>query len=225
VVIGTAAYQPVPPAPETAPPPRTLADAARAERRRRAEVDRPPVAVITDKNLADWASRGELTEAKTAPAAEGGAGEGEAAEGQAADPEAAAASAEPHDEAYWRRRALDARERWRGAVDRIEELQQRVADLRWDFYAEDDPYYRDSEIKPLWDRALDDLCRARQDVHDAQRDLEVLVDVGYRVGAWRGWRREGIDLPPAPAAEEPGRRRQPGEQQSIEPPVIEEPPP
>src|ERR1700719_3030361 len=58
------------------------------------------------------------------------------------------------DEKYWRGRALEIRQRWRKASDRIKELEEDIGLLRRRFYAQDDPYVRDGQIKPAWDHAL-----------------------------------------------------------------------
>jgi hypothetical protein len=210
---------------EEAPPPRTLAEAAEAERRRRSQPGPAPVAVINDKNLADWAERGELTLATPGEGANPAEVAGDAAPAETGETAAAPSGAGAagvsgvRDEAYWRDRARELRESWRRAHDDVDELEKRVAELRWQFYAEDDPFYRDSEIKPQWDRALDDLRRAHEDVRRSQEQLDELMEEGQRAGALPGWLREGIELEPEP---EPPRRRPPAEHQSIEPPVMDE---
>ncbi len=77
---------------------------------------------------------------------------------------ASAAPATSADEAYWSDRARGSRQRWRQSADEVDRrLEKESGGLRWKFYAEDDPYVRDQQIKPEWDRVLDDLRRARQD--------------------------------------------------------------
>ena len=46
------------------------------------------------------------------------------------------------------------REEWAAAADSIAELEARAATLRTRFYATDDPYVRDGEVKPTWDHAI-----------------------------------------------------------------------
>jgi hypothetical protein len=177
-----------------------------------------------------------LTIAHPAPGAgtEGAAGAGEAAaagaagEGGEAAATAGAAAGEaatdgPRDEAYWRGRAKDVRVRWRQAVDEIGTLEKKAADLRWQFYAEDDPAVRDQQIKPEWDRVLDDLRRARQDARAFEGELADLMEEGRRDGALPGWLGEGVELEPEPAPSRDRGEAQPAD--SIEPPVVEESPP
>ena len=73
------------------------------------------------------------------------------------DANAAADEERKAEEAYWRDRVLEIRLAWRDAADRVEELEGDVFHLRQRFYAEDDGFYRDSQIKPAWDRAVEQL--------------------------------------------------------------------
>lgn len=159
--------------------PVSLVEAARAERERRARSG-PPVAVITDKNVSH--SKGQLTVAAPAkPAATG---------------ENAAALQIVKDEQYWRSRALDIRTRLRQATDRTEDLELSAAGWRRRFYAEEDPYFRDSKIKPEWDRVLAQLEETRNEIGTTRKELEDFLDEGRRAGALPGWLREGGELEP-----------------------------
>lgn len=193
------------------PSPGELARTTRREAAGRGSAPR-----ITNDNLADYARRGQVTMSGT-PVAEKAAA-GEAAEG------AAAAEAEPaaepvRDEAWWRARAREIREEWRRTVDEIGELEAAAADLRWRFYAEDDPWVRDGDVKPEWDRALDRLSEARRRLEEYPRRLGELVEEGRREGALPGWLREGIELEPAPE-ELPGAAADPAE--PVEPREVDE---
>ena len=182
--------------------PKSLADAARAEREKRAHA-KPPIAVITNQTLKE--SKGQVTFVNPPPKK---AGE----EKPVAD-----APAEPlRDEAYWRSRALDIRLRWRKAADEVKELEQSSAGWRRRFYAENDPYVRNGQIKPEWDRVLDRLEEARADVETAKKELEELMEEGRLAGALPGWLREGLD-------EEPKEEPKPSDTHKvIDPPVVDE---
>jgi hypothetical protein len=217
----------------------TLAQAAKAERERRAEAV-PPRIVINNKTLHRYAKGGQLTvaeakkkkDAASAPAGAaaghgaGGAGAaaprpatGRAAGGPAPGATGGAGSAErEHDERYWRGRALDIRERWRKAADRIKVLEQDVSEWRRRFYAQDDPWVRDGQIKPAWDRALVELRESRAAVVAAKQELADFQEEGRIAGALPGWLREGIDLEPK---EEPPV----DPTQAIETPIYKEPGP
>jgi hypothetical protein len=158
---------------------KSLAEAARAERERRRNAP-PPAIVITNQNLEEHATR-ELTEAAGSPAP--------------AEP-IVETEAEETFEAYWRDRIREARSHWGSVAEEIDHLNARIAELRQRFYAEDDPFYRDSQIKPAWDRALERLEEARTELEDAEAEVEGILEEGRRAGALPGWLREGIELEP-----------------------------
>jgi hypothetical protein len=210
--------------------PRTLQQATTSERERRAASD-APIAVITNSNLAELAEGGQITiigspddptavsgvgapASSSAPATAGappGAGAaasiGAAPPGTPAGPAAAAAPVAPTEE-YWRAQALKLRLDWKEAVESVDELEAEVQELRRRFYEEDDPFYRDNQIKPAWDRTLDLLAAAKTDAEDQERKLSRFLEEGRRAGALPGWLREGIELePPATAARTPADRR------------------
>jgi hypothetical protein len=184
--------------------PLTLVEAARAERERRARSG-PPVAVITDKNVAHSTGRLTVADPKK-PAATG------------AD---AAALQTIKDEQYWRSRALDIRTRLRQATDRVEDLELSAAGWRRRFYAEEDPYFRDGKIKPEWDRVLAQLEETRNEVGTTRKELEDFLDEGRRAGAMPGWLREGGELEP----EEEKPKTSPGIVDPEEPQIYEQKPP
>lgn len=184
--------------------PVSLVEAARAERERRARSG-PPVAVITDANVAK--SKGQLTVAdpkRTTPST--------------AD---AAALQTLKDEKYWRDRAVDIRTRLRKATDRVGELELAATGWRRRFYSEEDPYFRDSKIKPEWDRVLAQLEETRTEVDATRKELEDFLEEGRRAGALPGWLREGGEL--EPEAEKP--QSGPGTADPEEPQIYEEKPP
>jgi hypothetical protein len=178
----------------------SLVDAAKAERERKAEAP-PPRIVINNKNLHAYAKGGQLTIAE--PKKKGSAASpAPAPPAGAAKPATAAASAPgtiaplERDEKYWRGRALEIRQRWRKAADRIKQLEGDVNLWRRRFYAEADPYVRDGQIKPTWDRALDELRENHEAVAAARKELDDFLEEGRRAGALPGWLREGSELEP-----------------------------
>jgi len=179
----------------------TLAEAAKAERERKAEAA-PPRIVINNKTIHRYAKGGQLTvaEAKKKPAAATAPAPVPASQGSATatgtTPAAATVAPLTRDEKYWRGRALEIRQRWRKAADRIKELEEDIGLLRRRFYAQDDPYVRDGQIKPAWDHALDELRESRAAVVAAKKELTDFLDDGRIAGALPGWLREGVDLEP-----------------------------
>lgn len=180
---------------------RTLAEAGRAAREQRAHAA-PPAHVITDKNLKQYAAKGQITVAAPAKKAE-------------PQPE----TGPVRDETYWRSRALEVRLRWRKAADDVKELEQSAAGWRRRFYAENDPYVRSGQIKPEWDRVLDRLEEARAEVEASRTELAELLEEGRTAGALPGWLREGVDQEPKEEPEPEG----PAEHKVIDPPQVEPP--
>jgi hypothetical protein len=135
--------------------------------------------------------------------------------------ETAAALQALKDEEHWRSRALDVRTRLRQAADRTADLELSAAGWRRRFYSEEDPYFRDSKIKPEWDRVLAQLEENRSEVEMTWKELEDFLEEGRRAGALPGWLREGGEL--EPVKEKP--RTGPGTADPEEPQIYEQPPP
>lgn len=180
--------------------PQSLAEASRKAREKKG-TQGPSVATINDENLHEYAQKGEVIVLESAPAAPNPqlAEEGEVQE------VTAPTTAGPRDEQYWRGRALELRMGWRRAVDRLAELELEAAALRQQFYAEDDPYIRDGQLKPAWDRVLDRILQLQQRAEQYEQELEVFIEDGRRSGAAQGWLNQGWEL--EPTNEEMGWKR------------------
>jgi hypothetical protein len=187
---------------------KTLLEAAAAERERRRRAG-PADIVITNENLADHAT-GELTVVSS----------GAARQVTPADPGEASAEDAARGELYWRGRVLQVRQDWRTTLEEIEHLESRVAELRRSFYSEDDPYYRDTQIKPSWDRTLERLTEARAAADGFRAQVDEILEEGRQAGAFPGWLREGIELEPDGREDEDGSRRL-EEHEPQEPTVVE----
>ncbi|HET9212101.1 MAG TPA: hypothetical protein VFR03_16990 [Thermoanaerobaculia bacterium] len=182
--------------------PQTLVEASREEKERRAKAGKP-IAVITDKTLPKYASKGQITVADPKK-------DKKAAKAPAPAPAV-------KDERYWRGRARELRENWKQAADEVKDLEQKSTALRQKFYSETDTFLRDTQIKPDWDRVLDRLRQARLDVEAAKQELSQLLEEGRVAGALPAWLDEGIEDEPA---DEAARKKEAPAVQSIEPPVI-----
>ena len=190
--------------------PATLVEAAHAERQRRAGPGQKSIAVINDKTLSRYASKGQITIADTKK---------DKNKVKTPSPAVAAAEAEARDEQHWRSRARQLRENWRLVADEVKELERKSAELRQKFYGETDTFLRDTQVKPDWDRVLDRLRQARLDVDTAKQDVARFLEEGRAAGAQPGWLDEGSEEEPA---DESGKQKEPVPAlQSIEPPVIE----
>ena len=166
----------------------SLAEASRAEKERRRSTGRATV-VITNSNLDEF-QEGQITEMAVV--------HGPTEPAEAGDPQAGDDLLLYQEEQYWREQALGTRLRWRDALDQIARLEETTAALRRRFYSEDDPFYRDSQIKPEWDRSLDLLGQARRQAEDSSIEIRELMERGRRAGALPGWLREGIEFEPQP---------------------------
>lgn len=201
---GEAAPVVVDPGTEGTGTPQTLVEASRAEKERRANAGKP-VAVITDKTLPKYASKGQITVADPKKDKKG------------AKAPAAAPAPAVRDEQYWRGRARELREHWKQTAEEVKDLEQKSTALRQKFYSETDTFLRDTQIKPDWDRVLDRLRQARLDVEAAKQDLAQFLEEGRAAGALPGWLDEGSEEEPA---DEAGKKKEVPAVQSIEPPVI-----
>ncbi len=188
--------------------PKTLVEASRLAKARKGQAGES-VAVINDDNLHEFAKGAEVIILESPPAAPV----------PQLDPPAAAeeTDSEIRDEQYWRSRALDLRMGWRRAIDRISELELESAALRQQFYAEDDPYLRDSQLKPAWDRVLDRLDQLRDQAARYQQELEVFVAEGQRAETPQGWLNQGWELEPTP--EERRSAERPSSHEAVNPPT------
>lgn len=170
--------------------PKTLIEASRlAKARKRAGVE-PPVHEINDENLKEFAEGAEIIMLDGEPAATLPSVE----EQRAAD---VAAANDIQGEEYWENRALELRMNWRRSVDELNDLSLESAALRQQFYAEDDPYIRDTQIKPNWDRTLDRIEALKEQSRRYQKELDDFMDEGRRAGALQNWLNNGWELEPS----------------------------
>jgi hypothetical protein len=100
--------------------------------------------------------------------------------------------------------------RWEAArLDReIVRLEGEVARLETQFYALDDPYVRDGQVKPDWDARLAELRAARARQADVKAKPDQIIEEARRAGALPGWFR-GLpepdpDRPPPQGVRETG---------------------
>jgi len=168
--------------------PLTLLEASQLAKARKKEMGEP-IAEITDENLHEFAEGGSVIIIEGKPAAPP----------PAADPEPSLSDHTAdlrQDEAYWRNGALELRMGWRRTVDQINDLELESAALRQQFYAEEDLYIRDSQIKPAWDRVLDRLDSLRERAERYEQELNAFLEEGRRAGVRQGWLNEGWELEP-----------------------------
>jgi uncharacterized protein (UPF0335 family) len=126
-----------------------------------------------------------------------------------APPVRAAASARGRENSDERKKSIW-QQRYRAAVERVRRLEADVKSLEseasrleQEFYSRDDPVYRDSKIKPAWDKSLTDLAKAKADLEDARKEPNAVLNAARRDGALPGWFR-GLDEAPGPGNRDVG---------------------
>ena len=173
--------------------PSSLAEASRLAKATKGHHG-PSVATINDENLHEYSEKGEVIVLESAPAAPRPGGVDDDA---LVDPTVSRVDSSVRDEQYWRNRALELRMGWRRTVDRIQELTLESAALRQRFYAEDDPYVRDGQLKPAWDRILDRIEQLKTRSTQYERELETFIAEGRQSEAHQGWLNQGWELEPS----------------------------
>ncbi len=165
--------------------PKTLLEASRLAKARKEGI-RESIATINDDNLHEYSEKADIIILESAPAAPK----------PELEPPPMDQESQVRDEDYWRSRALELRMGWRRTFDQIGDLELASAALRQQFYAEDDPYIRDSQLKPAWDRVLDRLDQLRDQSSRYEQELETFISEGQRVNALQGWLNQGWELEP-----------------------------
>ncbi len=194
--------------------PTSLVEASRLAKSQKGETQEP-IATINDDNLHEYAEGGDVIVLESEPAAPGPQSEPAAVTNPA--PEGTGQG-----EDYWRTRALELRMGWRRTVDRVQELELEAAALRQQFYAEEDPYIRDSQLKPAWDRVLDRLDQLRDRSARYDQDLDIFIDEGRRAGALQGWLNQGWELEPSPEERERTEKKRVEPHEAVDVPTVDE---
>ncbi|HQT94308.1 MAG: hypothetical protein B7Z68_08060 [Acidobacteria bacterium 21-70-11] len=122
----------------------------------------------------------------------------EAATGGAAGGFRGSESGDQRKKSIWQQRYRAAEERVRRLEADVKDLESRANRLEQEFYAHDDPVYRDATIKPAWDKSLTDLAKTKADLENARKEPNEVLNAARRDGALPGWFR-GLDEAPRPA--------------------------
>ncbi|MCH9648087.1 MAG: hypothetical protein K0U98_07605 [Deltaproteobacteria bacterium] len=160
-----------------------VAVAQRERAKRQSGTSSMPIAVINNENLEEYATSGELTYVDEEEVPE-------------ALPSGETSPETTGQEEYWRDQALETRLAWKQSVEERQRLEDRAAELRRHFYSEDDPFVRDGQIKPEWDRVLEQLAETRTQEVNFQRELQELYEEAQEAGADPSWIDEGIEFEP-----------------------------
>ncbi len=182
------------PTPTATPRPRTLADLARRMRLQDQGGHGQPV-LITNENLASYAARGGITTVTSTPGPDEfrlPAADGEPGLGPAGSPE-------DSERDMWRQRYSGQQQKVAAMESRRRELDSEIPALWNQFYAWDDPAYRDGVIKPKLDAAIRERDDLDKQIADERRKLPEILDQARRAGAEPGWFRDLRQAAPSPA--------------------------
>lgn len=168
----------------------SMADVVRAASEARARKEQKTPLAINNRNLVTDPRKGRLTTAAVGSATPTPAPAGTPAAPSASVSRGPASPTPVSEEARWRERARAARQRVEDARARIPQLDAEAKKLEADFYSWDDGQYRDSVIKPAWDRKREELEAARRELAEAEKALADLPEEARKAGALPGWLRE-----------------------------------
>lgn len=156
--------------------------------------------VITNENLDDYASRGGLTEAKPGTQTKVGRGVHAGPGVKVVDPKTLQIEERMH---YWQQKYRQQLERIATIKRQIETLDYEIPGLWRDFYAWDDPAYRDSVIKPKIDAALHRRDELEAQLRQEEPKLEQIKTDARKDGAEPGWFRAVKEPTPVPKKSTP----------------------
>jgi hypothetical protein len=193
------ASDPTPTPPPTATPtptptsqPRTVAEAARQARAVPAEGATPtrtPI-VISNENLAELAAKGSLTEVTLISDNAGRRPVSGSETGSAGGGAGGSNTEEDSKKAYWRGRYAEQKEMIEAIKREIEALDQEIPGLWNQFYAWDDPAYRDGVIKVQLDQKLARRDELAKQLPEEEAKLPEILNDARRDGALPGWFRD-----------------------------------
>lgn len=181
--------------PSPTPQPGSVAEAARQARAgtgvgESAAPTRTPI-VISNENLAELAARGTLTEVTVT--SDPSTRRPVSATGSAAGPDDASAPAATEEETkktYWRGRYKGQKDLVASIKGEIATLDQEIPGLWNQFYAWDDPAYRDGVIKVRLDEALSRREELAKQLPEEEAKLPEILNEARRDGALPGWFRD-----------------------------------
>jgi hypothetical protein len=150
--------------------------------------------VITNENLSDYASQGGLTTANPGknPAARG------AHAGTNVNVIDSKTSEENKKKHYWQQKYTRQLERIATIKSQITDLDLEIPALWNEFYARDDPMYRDGVIKPKIDRSLERKEELVNLLQQEEPKLAAIKEDARKAGAEPGWWRDIKEPTPRP---------------------------
>jgi hypothetical protein len=191
LVVGALAWSSERPTPTPTPRPAggtSLTEVAKSKQLKGAEKGKP--IVISNENLSDYSSQRELTTAskKSQPASRpihGGTGAG-----IVTNPAVSAAGHDDERKRYWQGRYKQQLDLIESAKNQIQKLDYEIPGLWRDFYAWDDPAYRDGVIKVNLDSALARRDALETQLRESEEELKQIKSSAREDGGEPGWFRE-----------------------------------
>jgi hypothetical protein len=165
------------------PPGQSLAETLRAADKTRRKEAKASVA-ITNETLVTDPRKGRLTTSSPRPTSPA------PTPGPEVSRPAPAGGHDASAEVYWRERMHSARARVEELREQVRRFELESKKLENDFYSWDDGQYRDSVIKPAWDKKREEMETSRRDLEQAEKELSELPEKARQAGALPGWLRE-----------------------------------
>jgi hypothetical protein len=177
--------------PTPAPRSNSLADLAKRIKLRAATRDAEGKLVISNSNLSEISEKGSLTTATGSRSGSGRSVEinrvGEQS-GTGEDPTETMTDEQKRN--FWRSRYSGQLKSVQIIENRLAELDSEIPKLWNQFYAWDDPAYRDGVIKPNLDRALAESQQLKDRLPSEKAKLDQILEDARRDGALPGWFRD-----------------------------------
>jgi len=191
LVVGALVWSSETPTPTPTPRPageKSLTDLAKSKQLKGAEKGK--AIVISNENLSDYASQRELTTAseKSQPSSRTihrGTGAG-----IVTTPAVSSSGYDNQRKQYWQGRYKQQLNLVESVKSQIQKLDHEIPGLWRDFYAWDDPAYRDGVIKPNLDSALARREGLEAQLREGEEELKQIKSSAREDGAEPGWFRE-----------------------------------
>lgn len=156
--------------------------------------------VISNENLSGYAAKGGLTTAKP--------GKNPATRGVHTGTNVKVVDSETLEQqrlkAFWQKRYMLQLERIAAIKRQIEELDLEIPALWNEFYARDDPMYRDGVIKPKLDRSLERRKNLEALLLEEEPKLAEIKEDARQAGGEPGWWRDVKEPTPMPKNQKSG---------------------
>jgi hypothetical protein len=167
---------------------KSLTDLAKSKQLKGAEKGKP--IVISNENLSDYASQRELTTASEKSQPSSRAVHRGTGAGIVTTPAVSSSGNDNERKLYWQGRYKQQLNLIESVKNQIQELDYEIPGLWRDFYAWDDPAYRDGVIKPNLDSALARREGLETQLREGEEELKQIKSSAREDGGEPGWFRE-----------------------------------